>query len=217
MISKKKLALLSITGMLAIGLSVGGATYAIFTSSATNTNNTFSSGTVILDLERDMGDNIPGPMFYTAESDSTGAFPYDTNKNDPNQPPGGESIGGMAPGDQISRAMTIYNRGTLTAKINKLKATVNSDSSEKSGEAYNEFIDKLNVLVLYPTNNKTLYTGKLSGLLDGWVNIPALTVNGGPVNVTFTVTLSEEASNAIQGKNFVFDFSFQAEQTKNNL
>jgi predicted ribosomally synthesized peptide with SipW-like signal peptide len=219
MLSKKRLALMFLSGLLVIGLLAGGATYALFTSSASNTGNTFAAGTVILTQDRDMGDAIPGPMFYTALSDPTGKLPYDTNKNYPDQPPGGECIGGMAPGDQITRAMNIYNDGTLDARIKKLQAAVNAGfGSETSSPAYDEFIDKLNVLVKYPSGNKILYDGKLSGLLSGWVDIdPVLaSAGGGALNLTFTVTLDKSAGNAIQGKNFVFDFSFQAEQKKNN-
>lgn len=218
MLSKKKLMLLSVAGMITIGATVGGATYALFTSSASNSNNTATAGTINLTQERDQGDTIPGPMFYTSTSDPTGSFPYDTNKNAPNQPPGGESIGGMAPGDSMFRALNLYNKGTLDAKVTKLKATVNG-AGESSGAAYDEFINKLNVLVEVPSTKRVIYNGSLSELLNGWVPIsPALTTKagGGALNVTFTVTLDKTATNEIQGHNFVFDFSFYAEQLRNN-
>lgn len=216
MFSKKKLAAIMISSVLVVGVTVGGATYAIFTSSATNTNNSFKAGTVILTQNRDQGDTktIPGPMFYSAASDPTGSFPYDTNKNR-YQPPGGEAIGGWAPGDTARRAMNLYNKGTLDAKINKLKANVNS-AGVTSGEAYDEFIDKMNIKVIY--TGQTLYDGKLSGLLNEYVNIQPIlaTPDGDPVNITFEANLSKEAGNKIQGQSFVFDFTFSAEQTKNN-
>lgn len=216
----KKLLILISTGLLAVCLLVGGVTYALFTSSAANADNTFMAGTINLTQERDLGDEIPGPMFYTSTSDPTGSFPYDTNKNDPYQPPGGESIGGLAPGDSMTRAMNLYNNGAnaLDAKITKLQATVNP-AGTTSGDAYDEFISKLNVDVKVPSMNKTLYYGPLSGLLNGWVNIsPAMVMraNGGAMNITFTVNLDQSANNDIQDETFVFDFSFYAEQLRNN-
>lgn len=80
-------------------------------------------------------------MFYSAASDPTGSFPYDTNKNDLYQPPGGEAIGGWAPGDSALRAMNIYNTGTLPVKITGLKAVVNL-AGVTNGLAYDEFIQK---------------------------------------------------------------------------
>lgn len=216
MISKKKLAAIMFSGVLAVGVTVSGATYAIFTSSASNTNNSFAAGTVILTQERDMGDTISGPMFYSASSDPTGSYPYDTNEN-PYGPPGGESIGGWAPGDKATRAMNIYNKGTLKIKINKLKANINQQGVT-SGGAYNEFVDKINIKVMYPASDIILYDGKLSGLLNGYVNIAPILANpgGGAVNITFKAELSKDAGNIIQGQSFVFDFTFSAEQIKNN-
>ncbi|MHB8983989.1 MAG: SipW-dependent-type signal peptide-containing protein [Carboxydocellales bacterium] len=211
---KKRFMLLSTASVLAFVLAIGGATYALFTSSATNTGNNFTAGTINLVQDRDQGDTIPGPMFYSAASDPSGSFPYDTNKNVPYQPPGGEALGGWAPGDSATRAMNITNTGSLTAVVTKLKATVNTNGTS-SGDAYNEFIDKMNILVLYPATNKVLYNGKLAGLLNGWVDMPGLlaNANGGAINITFTATLDKQANNSLQGhKDFIFDFSFYAEQ-----
>lgn len=222
---KAKLLTMVAGSVLGLSLIAGGGTYALFTSSAANTNNTFTAGTINLTETRDLGDTIPGPMFYTSTSDPTGQFPYDTNKNSPYQPPGGESLGDLAPGDSMTRAMNLYNNGAnaLDAKVTRLKAAVNP-AGLTSGAAYDEFISKLNVVVQAPALNKILYSGPLSGLLNGsdngWVDIPSpalvMKANGGPMNVTFTVTLDKSADNLIQAKTFVFDFSFYAEQLRNN-
>lgn len=214
MISKRKLALLSITGLLALGLTIGGATYAIFTDSATNSGNTIAAGTINLTQDRDLGDRIPGPMFYTSTADSIGVFPTDINTG---RRYGGEAIGGWAPGDSVIRAMNIYNEGTLDANITKLKASVNS-LGLSSGDAYNEFIDKMHIKVKYPADNLVLYEGSLSGLLNGYVDIPEIfaAAQGGALNITFEATLDRTANNDIQGENFVFDFEFYSEQDQNN-
>ncbi|WCK52412.1 TasA family protein [Aneurinibacillus sp. Ricciae_BoGa-3] len=221
---KKNIVALAIGSVVGIGLLTGGATYALFSSAAINANNTFTSGTVNIDMQRDLSDTVPGPMFYSASSDPTGQYPYDTNKNAPNQPPGGDAFGGWAPGDDVTRAMNIYNRGTLQAKLTKLKASVNA-AGVTSGDAYNEFIQKMNVKVMYPGTNKVLYNGPLAGLLTGdYVSIPNVTLMpnpsnpsaASPANITFEAKLDPSADNLIQGKSFVFDFSFQAEQSRNN-
>jgi predicted ribosomally synthesized peptide with SipW-like signal peptide len=221
---KKKLALWSAAGMLGLGLTAGGATYALFTDSAQNTNNMFTAGTINLEQNRDLGDTIPGPMFYTAASDPTGSYPYDQSGVQ-YAPPGSEAIGGWAPGDRVVRAMDLYNTGTLQAKVTKLQASVNP-AGVMSGTAYNQFIDKMNIKVMYPAQTRVLYDGPLSGLLNGWVTIVNPTTGaphplianagGGSLNITFEAYLDSSADNTIMGEDFVFDFSFYAEQMRNN-
>lgn len=220
MISKKKLAILSVSGLIAIGASVGGATYAWFTSSATNANNTFTAGTINLSQTRDLGDTIPGPMFYTSTSDPTGTYPYDV-AGVPYAPPGSEGVGGLAPGDSMTRAMNLSNSGSLDAKVTKIWGSVNAAGLQPGDLAFEEFAAKMNIKVLYPANNnQIMYDGPLNGLLNGQVTIPrpliARAAPSGPLNITFTATLDPSASNLLQGKTFVFDFSFYAEQLRNN-
>lgn len=215
---QKKWALAGLAGVLSLGLAVGGATYALFTDNESNTNNA-RAGTVVLYQERDMGDTIPGPMFYPDSWDPTGAFPYDTNENAPFQPPGGESIGGWAPGDRVTRAMNLYNQGTLDAVVKRVRANVNP-AGVTAGPAYNEFINKMNIKVSYPAQNITIYNGPLSGLLNGNVSLNTpflLRANpSGPANITFEAYLDTSAGNVIQGQTFIFDFTFEAEQRRNN-
>jgi predicted ribosomally synthesized peptide with SipW-like signal peptide len=216
---KKKLALWSATGLMGISLTIGGATFAIFTDSASNTSNTFTAGTIKLTQERDSGDSIPGPMFYSGSSDPTGLYPYDETVPPNIASLGGEALGGWAPGDKVVRAMNIYNEGSLAAKITKLQATVSSGATN-SGAAYEQFIDKMNIKVTYTTgSNPVIYNGSLRGLLNGWVPltlpIPAA-ANSGAINIKFEAYLDTSATNDIMGETFVFDFSFYAEQARNN-
>ncbi len=222
MLKAKILSLLAIN-LLGLGLVAGGGTMAIFTSSASNTGNTFATGYIRLTQNRDQGDTLVGPMFYTSIADPTGRYPYDTNGN-PLAPPGGEAIGGMAPGDSMMRAMDVYNNGAnaLDAQLTKVKATVNP-AGITSGAAFDEFIQKLNVIIRAPDigNGTVLYSGTLAGLLTGqWITVShplLMSANGGATNITFSVTLDPSADNIIQGKTFVFDFSFYAEQFRNNI
>ncbi|KRE51287.1 hypothetical protein [Paenibacillus sp. Soil522] len=216
--NKKKLATMASVSLLTVSLAIGAGTYAIFTSSAQNINNTFASGIINLTQERNMGDSIPGPMFYSSSSDPSGKFPYD--KSNPLQPPGGESIGGWAPGDTVIRAMNIYNNASnaIDAKVTKVKANVNTNGLQPGSPAYEHFVDNMKIKIQYPAQNKTIYDGYLRGLLNGYVNIPAFAVyaNGGAANITFTAQLDLDTGNVIQGQTFVFDFEFFAEQLKNN-
>lgn len=215
---KKKLALMSGTGLLGLGLVVSGTTFALFTSSTTNSNNIADAGTIIIEQDRDSGDTVPGPMFYSNAKNTSnppGDYPYD---KDTGKDLGGEIPGGWAPGDIVTRAMNIFNRGTLDAKVTKLKANVNA-AGVTSGPAYDQFINKMNIKIVYDgTVDRTLYDGPLSGLLNGWVDIaqPMNSSVGSTLNVSFEAHLDNTADNAIQGQNFVFDFSFFAEQRRNN-
>lgn len=101
-------------------ISIGGATFALFTDSATNAPNTFRAGTVDIDSYRDGFDTIPGPMFYTNEIE--GATPTDPSY------PGLKPTGLWAPGDSHVRSLIVYNKGTLDAVLDQVKAnTVRDD------------------------------------------------------------------------------------------
>jgi spore coat-associated protein N len=123
MISRKKLALLSATGVLAISLTIGGATYALFGSTATNANNIFIAGTLNISSARD---DIPmtGPMFYA-----------DTTADQP----GTMKTGLWAPGDKNTRGLFLENTGTLDAKLKTLSANTSdaNGNAVTSGAAYN--------------------------------------------------------------------------------
>lgn len=224
------------TGVLGLGLTVGGATFALFTSSATNDGNTATAGTVNINVTRDNGDPIPGPMFYPDFLDPLAHHPYDKVDSHPS----GESIGGWAPGDTIVRDMYLGNSGSLTARLVGIRAkmrdsytqttttedgtatrTVSNGITEISDPtAYNEFIDKMNITI--KNSNTLLFQGKLSELITGsaWKNpVHEVLISAspsGPLNLTFTAELSRTAGNNIAGKNFIFDFEFTAVQNKNS-
>ncbi|WP_191271987.1 SipW-dependent-type signal peptide-containing protein [Neobacillus kokaensis] len=236
--NKNKLMMYTLTGVLGIGLSIGGATFALFTSSATNEGNSVTTGTIILKAKRDHGDYVPGPMFYTDYLDPAGKHPYDVKDVNPS----GEAIGGWAPGDKIQRTMILTNEGSLDAKITGLKASFRTTYSQNvpvigeraisggltSGDIYDEFISKANVKVSIPDEGILLYDGPLSGLIstdtDKYTNLlnnPVLMgteppFEPGPLNVTFELSLDKTASNKLQGQTFIFDFGFFAEQVKYN-
>jgi hypothetical protein len=119
--------------------------------------------------------------------------------------------------------MNLYNEGTLDAIITGVKASVNINGEQPGDPAFEEFVDKMNIKVTYTTGgNQVIYNDDLRGLLVGnslWVPInPAIAAaaGSGAMNIAFEAHLDSSASNALQGKDFVFDFSFFAEQIRNN-
>lgn len=201
--------------MIAASFLVSAATFALFTDAASNSANTFSAGTIDLRVARDLGDteSIPGPMFYTSISDRSGSFP--TNVED-GWEVSDHAIGGWAPGDTVTRALNLYNDGSLPLKVTKLKATVGT-GGVSSGRAYQVFVENMNIKVISGTN-RILYNDSLQKLLSGWNNISAQLINTGPtaLNLTFEAHLSPNAGNEIQGQDFIFNFDLFAEQVKNN-
>ncbi|MDQ1001883.1 putative ribosomally synthesized peptide with SipW-like signal peptide [Neobacillus niacini] len=239
---KKRLALLSVTGLVGMGLTIGGATYALFTDSAQSKNNTITSGSIDISEKRDRGDSVPGPMFYSSISDTNttdpGKYAYDVDKANNLYPYGGEAKGGWAPGDSVQRTMIVESEGSLEARLKSISATVKGSydimngptvlrtitgvTSSSLGDdlvAYNMFIAKMNVTITAP-GNIPLYNGPLSTLLTGY-NLPSTLLyplgrNGSETALDFLVTLDKSATNEIMGKNIIFDFTINAEQVRNN-
>lgn len=215
MASYNKVSFFFLSMLIGLSLVIGGASLAIFTDNKSNANNTFATGTIKLVQERSSGDSIKGPMFYNSKSDPNGAFPYD--QSTPYAPPGGEAIGGWAPGDSATRSLNLSNVGTLDAKVTKVKAQVNSNGEGiTEGKAFENFVKYMNIEVRF--QNRVIYKGSLEHLLDDYVDLKPLILkaNGGEANLTFTATLNKKAGNDIKGKTFIFDFTLFAEQLKNN-
>lgn len=224
--TKLKLAALAAGSIVGAAMIVGGTTYAMFTSTATNTNNTFAAGTMNVTLTRDNSDlvNVPGPMFYTSASDNTGSYPYDKNIGSGS----GELPGGWAPGDTLSRYADLTNKGSLKVQIYKISATADSQNvihpgsgstvytGETSGPAYNYFIQQMQITITDQTG-ATLYQGPLSTLVNGGYTLPTPFTMAAPStdNLKFTAYLkpgSDADDNQLQGKNFIFDFNISARQ-----
>lgn len=125
---KKKLALIISVVVLA-ALAIGGTTYALFTDDAINKNNTFVAGTVDIDSYRGGADYIPGPMFYTTPEE--GASPQD-----PVNFKGIKPTGLWAPGDMHIRSLVVYNKGSLDAVLNQVKADISGDDSNIAEEMH---------------------------------------------------------------------------------
>src|SRR5690242_3697310 len=125
---KKKLMAMSLSGLLGLGLAVGGATFALFSSTASNNNNQFMAGTLHISSNRD---DVPtvGPMFYTENSTNT---------------PGINPTSVWAPGDKNTRGLFLKNDGTLPAKLKSISI---SDVSGSTHVINMKFAQKAKVII----------------------------------------------------------------------
>jgi hypothetical protein len=220
---KKKWAFTVLSGMLIFVLAVGAGTFALFSGTLSNANR-FQAGTVQVDVN-------PEPMYYTADSHPGHSYPYNIETG---LQFGGEALGGWAPGDEVPREMAISNSGSLDVIITGVHAEINLEPTpggvaglDQHDPRYQQFMDKINVVITDRTRDLLLYDGSLRGLLDG-----ASGGDGGkafnasekfviaaaddPRMIDFLVRMDKSADNDLQGVTWVFDFIFTAEQQRNN-
>jgi predicted ribosomally synthesized peptide with SipW-like signal peptide len=201
---KRKLVLSAVLTV-TVCLLVGGATFAYFTDQASNTGNTFTAGTVDITARRDMGDPLPGPMFYTTLEEGktpTGGVP--------NWP-----TGLWHPGKSEIRTLIVENTGSLDAYLDGLSAVISNIDDPAIAQ---EFAGEMDVLVKQQTApSLVLYDGPLSGLISG--KAPALNKipisAGGVWNLDFKVTMHKDAGNNLQGLVPKVAFSVYAIQKAN--
>ncbi|WP_308637801.1 TasA family protein [Paenibacillus silvisoli] len=112
---KKKMLALSLSSAVLLTAAIGGGTYALFTSKAANTENTFAAGTLSVSSHRN---DVPveGPMFYTNDTVAGGLM----------------GTGLWAPRDVHTRALLIKNTGSLDAKLKYVKAIPEGTSAEQA-------------------------------------------------------------------------------------
>jgi len=179
--------------MVAVGaLLLGAGTFAWYTGSASNPDNTFATGTVDVEVERNMGDPVPGPMFYTANFNG-------------NIPPGYSGVthptGPWYPGMSVTRVLDVHNSGSLDFRVDAVRADLFNVADPAAAA---EFAAKLNVRITDNVGSLVLYDGPLSALLGGWYNVPfsqqPYVANGGSTYpLHFQATLANDAGNLLQG------------------
>lgn len=220
---KAKLFLLVLTVALVAALA-GGATLALFTDTAANAGNAFTAGTVDIQADRDLGDPIPGPMFYTTIAEGTavpGQGPYLLNPT-----------GVWWPGRTEARNLDVRNLGSLQVRLDRVSAEITSingapPAPEDPLAAY--FAGNMNVKIYVAGQfvngqpSKVLYNGSLATLISGpqaCVHKPLIAPFTGlwppMVQLVYEVTMDLDAGNDLQGIVPVVSFSVFAEQTKNN-
>lgn len=205
----KKSILLSAMVVVMVFMMAGGATFAYFSDSATNTGNTFTAGSVEIDCDRDMGDQpSTGPMFYN--DPSLGSYPIDQ----------------WVPGSIHSRFLNVHNNGSLKVKLTKIKAEVSGLEGDVA--AYQEFVNNMKLRVDFiipnPFGTQQVYSlvserpiGEYLG--DGAVvTVPGLNNGASYIdkkttkNYCFTAKLDPNAGNPLQGKSPQVTFTVLAEQ-----
>ncbi|HWI66285.1 MAG TPA: TasA family protein [Symbiobacteriaceae bacterium] len=205
---KKKL-LLATSAVLAVALGVG-TTLALFSDTATSTNN-FTAGRLCITAERNDGDPVPGPMFYvTAAQGQT-----------PGGIPGTLPTGVWAPGDTHTRTLTISNPtscSTMGAWLTTIETTMHPGG-------YLPMADKLWVELYTPQGggpDVKVAEGWLSTFLAGPVAIQYPDTSKIPVHLSanrhmkFKVHFDIGADNSYQDKTLVVDFKVNAVQMPNN-
>lgn len=105
---------------------VGGATFALFTDQASTPEKVLTAGTVDIDSYRDGFDTVPGPMFYTTPEE--GATPTNPSYN------GLKPTGEWVPGMTVVRSLVVYNKGSLDAVLDTVRAELESDPKNMASQ-----------------------------------------------------------------------------------
>lgn len=195
----KRIWILAVAFVVMAAVAGGGLTLALFSAQSAPASAEFVSGRLDIDAQRDMGDGIPGPMFYI---DAAGGGV------DPNNHP----TGLWAPGDKNRRILQVENVGTLDAKLTHMRATL------QSGSMY--LAEKMDVVVTTdPAGTNVVAMGSLADFINGNMSfiggaIPATV--GDVINLHFWVTFPLDADNSYQGLSTVVTFTVYAVQLANN-
>jgi len=208
---KKIKLILAITFTVFIGLMGGIGTYAYFSDSALSDTQTFTAGTVDINVKRDKGDPVPGPMFYTTleegktiRSDESVAYPY-------------HPTGYWYPGKgQVTRTLIVENNGSLDANIDGISAEISGVDAELAAKFAEEIIVEIKPLGS-EEDEEIIYNGLLSGLTSGKVtalNSLPISAESGEWYINFTITMHEDAGNDLQGISPKVAFYIYASQVK---
>lgn len=195
----KRIWILAVAFVVMAAVAGGGLTLALFSDQGPVADVEFMAGTLEIAADRDMGDGVPGPMFYI---DTAGGGA------DPNNHP----TGLWAPGDEHHRILQVENVGTLDAKLTHIRATLQSGSTLLA--------DKLNVTV---TSDAAGTNVVASGTLGDFLNAdqpfmpgPIEAMVTDVINLHFWVEFPLDAGNEYQGLSTVVTFTVYAEQLDNN-
>lgn len=202
----KKTFLISSMVVALVCMLVGGATFAYFSDSASNSGNTFVAGTVDIAATRDWGEPTPGPMFYTVLNE--GRLPGQSTNLNLYHP-----TGVWYPGKSETRTMIIRNSGSLDAWLDGISAQVYNISDPAVAEEFARAMD----VVIKPQGmpSMVVYSGSLYCLLSGRVaaaNQLPLAAQTGQWYLDFNVTMHTDAGNNLQGIVPKVDFRIYASQ-----
>lgn len=195
----KRIWILAVAFVVMAAVAGGGLTLALFSAQSAPANAEFISGLLDIEAHRDMGDGIPGPMFYI---DAAGGGA------DPNNHP----TGLWAPGDKNRRILQVENIGTLDAKLTHMRATL------QSGSMY--LAQKMDVVVTTDVaGTNVVAMGSLADFINGDMSFIGGAIAapvGDVINLHFWVTFPLDADNSYQGLSTVVTFTVYAVQAANN-
>lgn len=184
----------------AMAIAVGGAaTLALFTDTTGPASSILTAGTLEIDGQRDQGDNIPGPMFYTTGAEGS-------NGTDAGLLP----TGLWAPGDEHHKVLQVENIGSLSALLKTVSATLESTD--------NGLPDVLDVKITSdPAGANVLTSGKLREFLTAPKSIGSiLAAPTDVIDLHFWVSMPLATGNTYQNLSLKVSFSVYAEQAANN-
>ena len=180
----QKVTLMSMALVVAVAI-LSGATYAYFSDSETIQGNVFATGTLAIDVEKDLlGVKLP---LYLPEED--GLF----------YPSSGEVV----------KTLLVKNVGTLAFKMRGFKALFYDDTILAEGLRIKiEEVDRVD------TTSYTLYTGWLSDLGGEGVQVTGIqtVTQPGSVLLRFTIWMPTEAGDVCQGLYMSADLIVEAIQ-----
>lgn len=180
----KKRIIASLITVVATAALMAGATFAYFSSSASNTGNTFGSGTLILDVNK-FGSEAPTPAF---------------------------TVSNAAPGYTETQFIKLKNTGTIAAASTKL-LSIETGTTPNLGDVltltlYNDVDND----ATFSAPDTLIGTGHLNDSV--WTNLSlgfGLTA-GGSHNIIAVITFDSTAGDSYQDKSVSFNFNFQADQ-----
>lgn len=180
----------SLAIIVAVAAVAGGATYAYFSSTASVTNNTYSTGTLDIQLR---------------------------NANDTSHAITGFTVSNMKPGDCVEKTFAVLNydsphfagTSTLDAKYLKISAT----NFAGDGGLFNALTIKVEANRGWPNRMLVYNTGAINGLTNkdllspNWTSLNA----GDSEDVYYTVCLPTDGDQtALQGKSCSFQLDTEA-------
>lgn len=152
------------------------------------------AGTLRLSVERQAPDSPFGPLFYTTAAEGMGT----------NGLPGQLPTGLWAPGDHVTRHLTVRNEGTLPVQLAGV-AVVNLTG--------NELAEVLQLRIYQGTELLTWGTAReMAKLPRLFVSRPVKLEPGESITLTVEASLALSVGNPYQGKEVRFDLQVLGEQ-----
>lgn len=198
MLNKKMLLSLLVIGV--VSVSAGAGTWAYFSDTETSEDNTFTAGTLDLDLTDATDDGTDSETLTWV-------------------------AGNMAPGDDGSATMTVTNVGTLAGNLDISAIVVTNapgttpESEDVSSGDNGELGANLNIDMFFDANNDgvndagetSIYSGALDGIASSY-NLDEGIAASGVTYITINYDLPTGTGNDVQGDTVSLEFVVELDQ-----